>query len=147
MNLLSNLTATWQFWATLSAIAAALTAVFAKLGVKGIAPDVATFVRTIVIFFVVLAMLFFSNQLGALKSLSRNAVTFLVLSGIATGASWICYFRALDIGKAAQVASIDKLSVVLVAILGVFFLSEKLSASASLGIVLIAVGTILVARS
>ena len=147
MNSFSHLTATWQFWATLSAIAAALTAVFAKLGVKDIAPDVATFVRTIVIFFVVLTMLVLSNQLGALKTLSRNAVTFLILSGVATGVSWICYFRALDIGKAAQVASIDKLSVVLVAVLGVFFLSEKLSASASLGIVLIAIGTILVARS
>lgn len=147
MNFLSNLTTQWQFWAFLSALAAALTAIFAKLGVKDVSPDVATFVRTIVIFFVVSAILVITNQVSAVKTLSSRTIGFLVLSGVATGASWICYFRALDIGKAAQVASIDKLSVVMVAILGVLFLSEKLSFSAIIGVALIAVGSILVARS
>ena len=147
MNILTDVSSHWQFWAFLSALAAALTAIFAKLGVQEISPDVATFVRTIVIFCVVLTILLITNQFGELKTLSRRALAFLTISGIATGASWICYFRALDIGKAAQVASIDKLSVVMVAIIGFIFLSEKLSLSAVVGVALIAIGAILVARN
>ena len=146
MNLWQTLSTSWQFWAFLSALAAAtLTAVFAKLGVKGIPPDVATFVRTVVILLFVSVMLYLSSQIGVLKTLSRRAIGFLVLSGLATGASWICYFRALDLGKAAQVASVDKLSVVLVAIIAMIFLKERLSPIAMTGIGLITIGTVLVA--
>jgi len=88
-----------------------------------------------------------TDQISALRSLSRRAIVFLTISGIATGASWICYFRALDIGKAAQVASIDKLSVIMVALIGFVFLSEKLSVSAFVGVTLIALRAILVARN
>ncbi|TWU04111.1 EamA family transporter [Neorhodopirellula pilleata] len=145
MNLWQSLSTSWQFWAFLSALAAALTAVFAKQGVKGIPPDVATFVRTVVILLFVSVMLYLSSQFGVLKSLSRRAIAFLVLSGLATGASWICYFRALDLGKAAQVASVDKLSVVLVAIIAMIFLKERLSPISLTGIGLITLGTVLVA--
>lgn len=139
------ITTSWQFWAFMSALAAALTAIFAKLGVKGIPPDVATFVRTIVILCFVAMMLIASGQIGEVKTLSKSAVGFLVLSGLATGCSWICYFRALDIGQAAQVASIDKLSVVLVAVIAALFLSERLSFVGCLGVGLITAGAILMA--
>lgn len=135
----------WQFWALLSAFSAALTAVFAKLGVKGIPPDTATFVRTIVILALVSLLLAVSGQFDSLKLLSRRAVGFLALSGIATGASWVCYFRALDLGKAGQVASIDKLSVVLVAVIAFVVLNEKLSLVSTIGVMLITLGAILVA--
>ncbi len=147
MDFLKTISSTWQFWAFLSALAAALTAVFAKIGVKGVPPDVATFVRTLVILAFVTMILFVSGQLGFVKTLPRRAITFLVLSGLATGASWICYFRALDIGQASQVASIDKLSVVLVAIIAAVFLKEQLSFTGMIGIGLITVGAIVVARS
>ncbi len=147
MNMWLSMLSSWQFWAVLSAFAAALTAVFAKLGVKDVPPDVATFVRTVVILVLVFTMLVLSGQFESLKTLSRRTVTFLVLSGIATGASWICYFRALDLGKAGQVASIDKLSVVMVVIIAAIFLQEKLTTSAILGVILITIGTVLVARS
>ena len=135
----------WQFWAVLSAIFAALTAIFAKVGVENINSDFATFVRTIVILIVLSTILFFTNQFQSLKNISSKSLTFLILSGIATGGSWICYFRALKIGEASRVAPIDKLSVVLVAIFGVIFLSEKLSSLHWFGILLIGTGAIILA--
>ncbi len=135
----------WQFWAVLSAIFAALTAIFAKVGVENINSDFATFVRTIVILIVLSTILFFTNQFQTLKDVSAKSLTFLILSGIATGGSWICYFRALKIGEASRVAPIDKLSVVLVAIFGVIFLSEKLSSLHWFGILLIGTGAIILA--
>ena len=141
------MTTHWQFWALLSAAAAALTAVFAKAGVKGIAPDAATFVRTLVILAVVSLLLLASGQAGAVRTMPRRAILFLVLSGVATGASWLCYFRALDLGQAAQVASVDKLSVVLVAVFAAAFLGERPSVGTLLGLALITAGTIVVARS
>ena len=135
----------WQFWAFLSATFAALTAIFAKLGVKTVPPDVATFVRTIVILVFVSLLLVSTNQFTLVKTLSPKTVMFLVLSGLATGASWICYFRALNLGKAAQVASIDKLSVVLVAIFAALFLRERLTPQTIVGVSLITAGTIFVA--
>ncbi len=143
--MLQSLISSWQFWALLSATAAALTAVFAKLGVRGIPPDVATFVRTLVILAVVAMLLHISGQWELVKTLPRRAVGFLILSGLATGASWVCYFRALDLGKAAQVASVDKLSVVLVAVIAFAILGERLSLTAALGIGMITVGAVLVA--
>src|SRR6266436_3338837 len=116
----------WQFWAVLSASFAALTAVFAKVGVENVNSDFATFVRTIVILVTLAFMLTLLGEWQGLRSVSSRSYVFLLLSGLATGASWLCYFRALKIGDAARVAPIDKLSVVLVALFGVIFLGEKL---------------------
>ena len=135
----------WQTWALLSACFAALTAIFAKVGVENINPDLATFIRTIVVLLAFSVLLFFTGQFAVPSAVSSKTWLFLVLSGLATGASWLCYFRALKLGEAAKVAPIDKLSVVLVAVFGVVFLGEKLSAPNWLGIALIAVGAILVA--
>jgi transporter family protein len=135
----------WQTWAVLSACFAAMTAVFAKVGVENVNSDFATFIRTIVIVVVLALILTVTDQFQALGTISARTYAFLTLSGLATGASWICYFRALKLGNAAQVAPIDKLSVVLVAIFSVAFLGERLSPQNWTGIALIACGAILVA--
>lgn len=139
------LATTWQFWALLAAVFAAMTAILAKLGVATIHPDFATFIRTAVILVVLGAMLKLGGNWQALDTISGRGLTFLVLSGLATGASWLCYFRALKLGNASQVAPVDKLSVVLVAIFAATFLGEQVSPAGWLGITLIASGTILVA--
>jgi bacterial/archaeal transporter family protein len=136
---------TWQFWALLSATFAALTAIFAKVGIEQINSDFATFIRTIVILLVVGGILIGSGQWQPPTSVSGRTYLFLVLSGLATGASWLCYFRALKLGDAARVAPLDKLSVVLVALFGVLFLREKLAMPNWIGIALIATGAVLVA--
>lgn len=136
----------WQFWAILSASFAALTAIFAKVGVENVNSDFATFIRTIVILAALAFILAVTGQWQSPRSVAPRTYAFLVLSGLATGASWLCYFRALKLGDAARVAPIDKLSVVLVAIFGVAFLGEKLSAPNWLGILLIAGGAVLVAH-
>ncbi len=135
----------WQLWAVLSAVFAALTAIFAKIGVENINSDFATFIRTVVILITLGFILAATGQFQAPGSVSGQTYLFLVLSGLATGGSWICYFRALKIGQAAQVAPIDKLSVVLVAIFGVIFLGERLTVPNWLGVALIAAGAVLVA--
>ncbi len=136
---------TWQLWAILSAVFAAMTAIFAKIGIENVNSDFATFIRTIVILGVVAILLAITGQWQSPGSVSGRTYGFLVLSGLATGASWLCYFRALKIGNAAQVAPVDKLSVVLVAVFAVLFLGERPSLSAWLGITLIASGTVLIA--
>jgi transporter family protein len=135
----------WLAWALGSAGFAALTAIFAKLGVSAIDPDLATFVRVVVIVVILGLMLAATGRFAVPDSLTARAVLFLVLSGLATGASWLCYFRALKAGDAARVAPIDKLSVVAVAIFAVLFLGERLSALNWAGIALIALGAVLVA--
>jgi len=140
-----SLALNWQFWAVLSAAFAALTAIFAKVGIENVGSDFATFIRTIVILFLIALMLFLTDQWQAPGSVSARTYFFLVLSGLATGASWLCYFRALKMGDAARVAPIDKLSIVLVAIFGVIFLGEKLSGANWLGVAFIALGAVLVA--
>ncbi|HZL30327.1 MAG TPA: EamA family transporter [Pseudolabrys sp.] len=140
-----SLWSSWQMWAVLSALFAALTAVFAKVGIENINSDFATFIRTIIILVTLALILFATGQFQHPGSVSGRTYFFLLLSGLATGASWICYFRALKIGEAAKVASIDKLSVVLVALFGVAFLGERLSGPNWLGILLIAAGAVLVA--
>lgn len=135
----------WLLWALLSAGFAALTAIFAKTGMAGVGSDYATFVRTIVILLSIGAILLVRGGWQAPNSVSARSYVFLVLSGLATGASWLCYFRALKIGDAARVAPIDKLSVVLVAVFGVIFLGERLSGPNWLGVALIGTGAILVA--
>jgi transporter family protein len=135
----------WQTWAILSAAFAALTAIFAKIGIENVNSDFATFVRTIVILCALGAILVGTSQWQSPASVSGRSYAFLVLSGLATGASWICYFRALKLGDAAKVAPVDKMSVVLVAIFGVVFLGERMSIPNWTGIGLIAVGAVLVA--
>jgi transporter family protein len=135
----------WQLWAVLSAIFAALTAIFAKVGVENISSDLATLIRTIVILALIAIIVGATGQLRNPSSIAGRTYLSLILSGLATGASWLCYFRALKLGQAGQVAPIDKLSVVLVAIFGVLFLGEKLSALNWLGVALIGAGAILVA--
>jgi transporter family protein len=137
--------ASWQFWAFLSASFAALTAIFAKVGIANVNSDFATFIRTIVILLALGAILIATGQWQPPSSVSGRSYLFLILSGLATGASWICYFRALKIGDAARVAPIDKLSVVLVALFGLAFLGERLSGPNWLGIAFIAAGAVLVA--
>ncbi|HUI20181.1 MAG TPA: EamA family transporter [Methylocella sp.] len=137
--------ASWLFWALLSAIFAALTAIFAKVGVENINSDLATLIRTLIVAAILAIILAATRQYQPLASISIRTYAFLALSGLATGASWLCYFRALKLGDAARVAPIDKLSVVLVAIFGVTFLSERLTAANWLGILLIGGGALLVA--
>jgi transporter family protein len=139
------MTSTWQVWAVLSALFAALTAIFAKIGIENVNSDFATLIRTAVIFVVLAGILFTIGGAQSLGSISGRTYLFLILSGLATGASWLCYFRALKIGNASQVAPIDKLSVVLVALFGAVFLGENLSALNWLGVLLIVGGAVLIA--
>lgn len=135
----------WIFWAFLSAAFAALTAIFAKIGVAGINSDLATFIRTIVIIAILAGIVTATGQWQPLSSISGKTWLFLALSGAATGASWLAYFRALKLGDAARVAPIDKLSIVLVAVFGVVFLGEKLGLVNWLGVLMIAGGALLLA--
>lgn len=135
----------WQFWAVLSAVFAALTAILAKVGVASVNPDLATLIRTVVILCLLAVLVVATGQWQAPQTIPARTYVFLILSGLATGASWLCYFRALKLGDASRVAPIDKLSVVMVAIIAAVFLGERLSAANWLGIAMIAGGAILVA--
>jgi transporter family protein len=137
--------ASWPFWALASAVFAALTAILAKVGIEGIGSNLATFIRTVVILAFAGLILTVAGEWRAPASIAPRSWLFLVLSGLATGASWLCYFRALKLGEAAKVAPVDKLSVVFVAIIAAVFLGEKLSPVNWLGVALIAAGAILVA--
>lgn len=144
---MTSLAANWLFWAVLSAVFAAATAILAKLGVSLVPSDVATLIRTAIITMMVAALVSVTGEGKAIAQITPRAWLFLALSALATGASWLCYFRALKLGPASRVAPIDKLSVVFVAILGVVILGERLSAMAWAGIGFIAVGAALVALS
>jgi len=135
----------WKIWAFLSACFAALTAIFAKVGVENINPDLATFIRTVVVLLAFSVLLFFTGQFTAPSAVSSKTWLFLILSGLATGASWLCYFRALKLGPATLVAPIDKLSVVLVALFAFAFLGERPTVQGWLGIAMIAAGAVLLA--
>ena len=139
------LSESWQVWALLSAVFAALTAIFAKIGVANVNSDYATFIRTLVVVAVLAGILAATGQFQSPGEISPRTWLFLTLSGLGTGASWLCYFRALQMGDAARVAPVDKLSVVLVAVFGVVFLGEKLTAPNWLGVALIGAGAVLVA--
>src|SRR5271154_6878057 len=140
----TNVLSSWQTWAALSAVFAALTAIFAKIGVENINSDLATFVRTIVVVCVLGLIVCATGQFQDPAKIPGRTYLFLLLSGLGTGASWLCYFRALKLGNASQVAPIDKLSVVLVAVFAVLFLGERPSLPNWLGIVLIAAGAMLI---
>ncbi|GHV11466.1 membrane protein [Bacteroidia bacterium] len=132
----------WKYYAILSAFFAALTAILAKTGVKGINGNVATAIRTLVVLIMAWGIVFLSGQLKEVKELSKTNLLFLIFSGIATGLSWIFYFKALETGDVSKVAPIDKLSVVFVMILSFFFLKEAMDIKTIVGGTLIAVGAI-----
>lgn len=136
----------WKYYALGSAFFAALTAILAKVGVKDVPSNLATAIRTVVILLIAWALVFVRGEAGALREISRQSLLFLVLSGVATGLSWLCYFRALHDGPASVVAPIDKLSLPLVIILAALFLGEKFTIETGLGIVLIGAGTYLLTR-
>ena len=138
-------TSSWLFWALLSAAFAGLTAILAKIGVADIPSDLATLIRTIAIVFVLAGLVALTHQYRPLTSIAPSTYLSLALSALATGAAWLCYFRALKLGQAARVAPIDKLSIVLVAVLGAIFLGERLSFANWMGILLISCGALLVA--
>jgi transporter family protein len=135
----------WQFWAVLSAVFAALTAIFAKVGVENVSSDLATLIRTVVVLLSLSLIVFATGQFADAGAISGRTYLFLLLSGLGTGASWLCYFRALKLGNAGQVAPVDKMSVVLVAIFAALFLGEKLSLLNWLGVGLITLGAVMVA--
>lgn len=132
----------WFYWALLSAGFAALTAIFAKIGLEGVDSDFATLIRTMIILGAITWFVLYTGKWRDPRELEPKTWLFLTLSGLATGASWLCYFRALKIGEASKVAPVDKLSVVLVAIFAVIFLHERPPAKDWLGILLVAVGVI-----
>lgn len=133
----------WTFYALLSALFAALTAIFAKIGVKGLDAHLATAIRTTVVLFLTWGIVLAAGQLQALKTIGRNAWVFLLLSGLATGLSWLCYFKALSLGDVSRVAPVDKLSVVFTMILAFIFLKEPVSPRVLLGGALIVAGSLL----
>jgi len=135
----------WFLWAIGSAIFAALTAVLAKVGVQGVDADLATLLRTIVIFMILTAWVYVTGKWSNPLALTPRSLLFLVLSGLATGASWLCYFRALKIGAASKVAPVDKFSLVLVAIFAFVFLHERPAGRDWCGIALVAAGVLLLA--
>lgn len=135
----------WFVWALLSAVFAAMTAIFAKVGLQGVDADLATLLRTFVIVAVLGAFVGLADKWTNPLSLSPRTLAMLVLSGLATGASWVCYFRALKMGEASKVAPVDKLSLVLVAIFAVIFLGERPAPREWLGIALVAAGVLVLA--
>ena len=136
---------TWFFWALLSAVFAAMTAIFAKIGLTGVDSDLATLVRTGIIAVVLAAFVIATGKWANPLTLPTKTLLFLLLSGLATGASWVCYFRALKIGDASKVAPVDKLSLVLVAVFAVLFLHERPSVREWLGILMVGAGVLVLA--
>lgn len=132
----------WWIYALLSALFAALTAIFAKIGIKGVDTDLATGIRTVIILILAWAIVLFRGSAQGIAGLTKINWTFLILSGFATGLSWICYFRALQLGKVSQVAPVDKLSVALAIALSVIFLGEPLTLKNAMGAILIIGGTL-----
>ena len=132
----------WAVFAFLSAIFAALTSILAKIGIEGVNSNLATAVRTAVVLIMAWGMVFLTHTQSGLTEISRKSWIFLILSGLATGASWLCYYRALQIGEASKVVPIDKLSVVITLVLAFVFLHEEFTVKSLLGCVLIGAGTL-----
>ena len=133
----------WMVFAILSAVFAALASILAKVGIEGVPSNLATGIRTIVVVAMSWVMVFVTNQQGGIADISRKSWIFLILSGLATGASWLCYYRALQIGEASKVVPIDKMSVVLTLIMAFVFLHEQFTWKSAVGSVLITVGTLI----
>jgi len=136
----------WWFYAILSALFASLTAIFAKLGIANISSNLATGIRTLVILVLVWSIVLIKDEHKGISAIPRNVIIFLVISGIATGLSWLFYFKALQLGNASQVAAVDKLSVALTIVLAVIFLNETLSLRTALGAALIILGTFILIK-
>ena len=132
----------WFVFALLSAIFAALTSILAKVGIEGVKSTLATAIRTAVVLLMAWGMVFLTNTQGGIAQIGRKSWIFLILSGLATGASWLCYYRALQIGEASKVVPVDKLSVVITLVLAVVFLHEKMTAKSLIGAALITAGTL-----
>ena len=132
----------WVIFAFLSAIFAALTSILAKVGIEGVNSNLATAVRTVVVLAMAWGMVFITNTQDGIMDISKKSWIFLILSGLATGASWLCYYKALQIGEASKVVPIDKLSVVITLILAVIFLHENMNTKSILGSLLITAGTL-----
>lgn len=133
----------WFVFALLSAVFAALTSILAKVGIEGVNSNLATAIRTVVVLVMARGMVFVTNTQGGLTDISRKSWLFLILSGLATGASWLCYYRALQIGEASKVVPIDKLSVVITLVLAFVFLHERFTPKSLIGCLLIGAGTLL----
>lgn len=133
----------WFVFALLSAIFAALTSILAKIGIEGVNSNLATAVRTVVVVLMAWGMVFLTNAQGGISGIGRKSWLFLVLSGLATGVSWLCYYKALQMGEASKVVPIDKLSVVITLVLAFIFLHEKFTPKSIAGCVLIGAGTLL----
>ena len=133
----------WLIFALLSAVFAAATSILAKVGIEGVNSNLATAIRTRVVLFMAWGMVFLTHTQGGLADISRKSWLFLILSGLATGASWLCYYKALQIGEASKVVPIDKLSVVITLVLAFVFLHEKFTAKSLMGCILIGAGTLL----
>lgn len=133
----------WFLFALLSAVFAALTSILAKVGIDGVNSNLATAIRTVVVLFMAWGMVFLTNAQKGIGTISRKSWIFLILSGLATGASWLCYYRALQTGEASKVVPIDKLSVVITLILAFVFLHENFTAKSLIGAVLITAGTLI----
>lgn len=133
----------WFVFALLSAVFAALTSILAKVGIEGVNSNLATAIRTAVVLVMAWGMVFLTNAQGGIVSISRKSWLFLILSGLATGASWLCYYHALQMGEASKVAPVDKLSVVITLILAFVFLHEQFTTKSFIGMVLITAGTLI----
>ena len=140
-----SLQSSWQFWAILAAFFASLTAIFAKVGVTHVNSDFATFIRVIVVMAALAVVLRVTGHWQAPSSISVRTYVWLVLSGLSTGTSWLCYFRALKLGDAAKVVPIEKLTIVFVAVFGVMFLHERLTAIGWLGLAMVGSGAVIIA--
>jgi transporter family protein len=132
----------WLIFAILSAVFAALTSILAKVGIEGVNSNLATAIRTVVVVVMAWGMVFLTNAQNGLSAVSRKSWIFLILSGLATGASWLCYYRALQMGEASKVVPIDKMSVVITLVLAFVFLHEEFTAKSLIGCILIAAGTL-----
>ena len=133
----------WFVFALLSALFAALTSILAKVGIEGVNSTLATAIRTCVVLAMSWGMVFLTNVQGGISSISQKSWLFLILSGLATGASWLCYYRALQIGEASKVVPVDKLSVVITLVLAFVFLHERFTVKSAVGAVLITAGTLI----
>ena len=133
----------WLLFALLSAVFAALTSILAKIGIEGVNSNLATAIRTVVVVIMAWGMVFLTNTQNGLSEIGKKSWIFLILSGLATGASWLCYYRALQVGEASKVVPIDKLSVVFTLILAFVFLHEQFTVKSLVGCILIGIGTLL----
>ena len=132
----------WFFFALLSAVFAALTSILAKIGIEGVPSNLATAIRTVVVILMAWAMVFLTNSQTEIVNISRKSWLFLILSGLATGASWLCYYKALQMGNATEVSAVDKFSLVITLVLAFFFLQDILTFKTVIGCILITIGTL-----